>query len=151
MELGKRGHILRHPLFEEVIPVLRFSEDRSVKRFVCNSTQETIVRRCTKNAGIDDLLDGCFGFGYRPGFAKDQQIEFILRHYGLRPDEVLFVGDSLMDYEFVRDKGVRFIALRRLFEEHDFRDRGLFSVRDLTELASVWRRSEGVIHFVDRV
>ena len=54
-----------------------------------------------------------------------------------------------MDYEFVRDKGVRFIALRRLFQEHDFRDRGLFSVRDLTELASVWRRSEGVIHFVD--
>ena len=53
-----------------------------------------------------------------------------------------------MDYEFVRDKGVRFIALRRLFQERDFRDLGLFSVRDLTELASVWRRSEGVIHFV---
>ena len=148
MESGKRRRILQHPLFDEVIPVLRFFEDRGVRRFVCSSTQEEIVRRYTKNVGIDDLLDGCFG--YRPGFAKDQQIEFILRHYGLGPDEVIFVGDSLMDYEFVRDKGVRFIALRRLFEERDFRDRGLFSVRDLTELASVWRRSEGVIHFVDR-
>ena len=148
MESGKRGRIFQHPLFEEVIPVLRFFESRGVKRFVCSSTQETIVRRYTKNAGIDDLLDGCFG--YRPGFAKDQQIEFILRHYDLRPDEVIFVGDSLMDYEFVRGKGVRFIALRRLFQEHDFRDRGLFSVEDLTELASVWRRSEGVIHFVDK-
>jgi phosphoglycolate phosphatase-like HAD superfamily hydrolase len=147
MESGKRVRILQHPLFDEVIPVLRFFEDRSVKRFVCSSTQEATVRQYTKNMGIDDLLDGCFG--YRPGFAKGQQIEFILRHYGLSPDEVIFVGDSLMDYEFVRDKGVRFIALRRLFDEHDFRDRGLFSVRDLTELASVWRRSEGVIHFVD--
>ena len=147
MESGKRERILQHPLFEEVVPVLRFFENRSVKRFVCSSTQETIVRGYTKNAGIDDLLDGCFG--YRPGFDKGQQIEFILRHYGLRPDEVIFVGDSLMDYEFVRDKGVRFIALCRLFEENDFRDRGLFSVRDLTELASVWRRSEGIIHFVD--
>ena len=73
------------------------------------------------------------------------------RHYGLGPNEVIFVGDSLMDYKFVRDKEVRFIALRRLFQEHDFRDRGLFSVRDLTALASMWRRSEGVIHFVDRV
>ncbi len=147
MESGKKGRMLQHPLFDEVVPVLRFFEERSVKRFVCSSTQETIVRQYTKDVGIDDLLDGCFG--YRPGFSKGQQIEFILRHYGLRPDEVIFVGDSLMDYEFVRDKGIRFIALRRLFEEHDFRDRGLFSVRDLTELASVWRRSEGVIHFVN--
>ena len=85
----------------------------------------------------------------QPIFDKGQQIEFILRHYNLRPDEVVFVGDSLMDYEFVRGKGVRFIGLRRLFEEHDFRDRGLFSVKDLTELASVWRRSEGVIHLVN--
>jgi CDP-L-myo-inositol myo-inositolphosphotransferase len=149
MEAGKRRRILQHPLFDEVVPVLRFFEERSVKRFVCSSTQETTIRQYTKNAGIDHLLDGCFG--YRPGFAKGQQIEFILRHYGLRPDEVIFVGDSLMDYEFVRDKGVRFIALRRLFEEHDFRDRGLFSVKDLTELASVWRRSEDVIHFVATV
>ncbi len=147
MELGKRRRILEHPLFEEVVPVLRFFEHRGVRRFVCSSTLETIVRQYTEKAGIDDLLDGCFG--YRPGFTKGQQIEFILRHYDLRPDEVIFVGDSLMDYEFVRGKGVRFIGLRRLIEEHDFRDRGLFSVKDLTELASVWRRSEGVIHFVN--
>ena len=147
MEASKRKGILEHPLFDEVAPALMLFKDRNVKRFICSSTQEAIVRQYTRKMGIDDLLDGCFG--YRPGFTKGQQIEFILRHYGLRPDEVIFVGDSLMDYEFVRDKGVRFIALRRLFQEHDFRDRGLFSVRDLTELASVWRRSEGVIHFVD--
>jgi CDP-L-myo-inositol myo-inositolphosphotransferase len=147
MELGKRGRILEHPLFEEVVPVLRSFESIGVSRFICSSTLETIVQEYTKNVGIDDLLNGCFG--YRPGFAKGQQIEFILRHHGLSPDEVIFVGDSLMDYEFVRGKGVRFIGLRRLFEEHDFRDRGLFSVKDLTELTNVWRRSKGVINVVD--
>ena len=50
--------------------------------------------------------------------AKAQQIEFILRHHGLAPGAVIFVGESLIDYEFVKGKGVRFIALRRLFEEH---------------------------------
>ena len=149
MESGKRGRIFERPLFDEVIPVLRFFEDRGVKRFVCSSTREAIVRQYTKNARIGDLLDGCFG--HRPGFAKGEQIEFILRHYGLGPNEVIFVGDSLVDYEFVRDKGVRFIAIRRLFEEEDFRDRGLFSVLNLTALASLWRRSEGVIHFVNGV
>lgn len=147
MESGKMGRIFQHPLFDEVVPVLKFFEERGVKRFVCSSTKEAIVRRYTKNVGIDDLLDGCFG--YRSGLAKGQQIEFILRQYGLAPEEVIFVGDSLMDYEFVRDTGVRFIAIRRLFEQHDFRERGLYSLRDLTELASVWHRSEGVIHFVN--
>ncbi len=45
--------------------------------------------------------------------------------------------------------GVQFVAIRRLFEEHEFRNRGLFSVRDLTELISEWRRPDGAIHFVN--
>ncbi|GAG30105.1 unnamed protein product, partial [marine sediment metagenome] len=80
-----------------------------------------------------------------------QQIEFILHHYHLDPNEVIFVGDSLMDCEFVRDKNVRFIAICRLFEEQNFRERGLFSVQDLTALTRLWPQSEGVIRFVDKV
>ncbi len=147
MELGKRERILEYPLFDEVISVLKFFEERDVKRFVCSSTQETLVRQHTKRAGIDDLLSGCFG--YRPGFTKGHQIEYILRHYNLCPEEVIFVGDSLIDYEFVKDSGVQFVAIRRLFEEHEFRGRGLLSVRDLTELAREWKRSDGAIHILN--
>ena len=147
MESCKGERILEHPLFDEVVSVLRFFEERGVQRFVCSSTEETLVRQHTKVAGIDHLITGCFGYG--PGFAKGQQIQYILRQYDLRPEEVIFVGDSLMDYEFVRDSGVQFVASRRLFEEHAFRSRGLFSVRDLTELTSEWRRSDGAINFVN--
>jgi len=147
METGKGERILEHPLFDEVVSVLRFFEERGVKRFVCSSTQETLVREHTKLAGIDHLLTGCFGYG--PGFAKGQQIEYILRQHNLRPEEVIFVGDSLLDYEFVKDSGVQFVAIRRLFEEHAFQSRGLFSVRDLTELTSEWRRSDGAINLVN--
>jgi phosphoglycolate phosphatase-like HAD superfamily hydrolase/phosphatidylglycerophosphate synthase len=147
MESGKRERIFEHPLFDEVISVLMFFEERDVKRFVCSSTQETLVRQHTKRLGIDDLLNGCFG--YRPGFTKSHQIEYILRHYNLCPEEVIFVGDSLMDYEFVKDSGVQFVAIRRLFEEHEFRGRGLLSVRDLTELASEWKGSDGAIHILN--
>jgi phosphoglycolate phosphatase-like HAD superfamily hydrolase len=149
MEASKTRGILGHPLFDEVVPTLMFFKDRNIKRFICSSTQEAIVRQYVSKAGIDDLLDGCFG--YRPEFTKGQQIEFILHHYRLDPNEVIFVGDSLMDCEFVRDKNVRFIAICRLFEEQDFRERGLFSVQDLTALTHLWPQPEGVIRFVDRV
>lgn len=84
-------------------------------------------------------FDGCYG--YRAGFSKNQQIDFILQRYGLAPDEVLFVGDSLLDHEFVRDNGVTFIGIRRLFDEWEFDERGLRSVQDLTALTRLWDRS----------
>lgn len=149
MEAGKKRGILGHPLFAEVVPTLMFFKERNIKRFICSSTREEMVRQYAAKTGIDDLLDGCFGYG--PGFTKDQQIEFILRHYHLDPNEVIFVGDSLVDYEFVRDKDVRFIAICRLFEEQEFRERGLFTVRDLTDLTRQWQQSENIIRFVDRV
>jgi CDP-L-myo-inositol myo-inositolphosphotransferase len=147
MESRKCERILEHPLFEEVVPVLRFFEEQGIKRFICSSTQETLVREHTKSAGIDSLLTGCFG--YRPGFAKGQQIEHILRQYDLCPDEVIFVGDSLKDNDFVKDLGVRFVAIRRLFEEREFRDRGMFSVRDLTALTSEWQQSDSPVALVN--
>ncbi|MEE9185350.1 MAG: HAD family hydrolase [Acidimicrobiia bacterium] len=116
---------------------------------MCISTQEEMVRQYAAKMGIDDLLDVCFG--YSPGFTKGQQIEFILQHYRLDPSEVVFVGDSLVDYEFVREKDVRFIGICRLFEEQEFRGRGLFTVRDLTALTREWQQSESVIRFVDNV
>ena len=86
--------------------------------------------------------------GQRPGLSKGQQIELILRQHRLDPDEVLFVSDSLMDYEFVRDKGIRFIGIRRMFEEREFQERGLCSVQDLSALIRLWDQSESLVQFV---
>ena len=149
MEASKKRGIFGHPLFGEVVPTLMFFKERNIKRFICSSTQEEMVRQYAAKTGIDDLLDGCFG--YRPGFTKGQQIGFILQRYRLDPNEVIFVGDSLLDYDFARDNGVRFIAISRLFEEREFRGRGLFTVRDLTALTREWQQSENVIRFVDNV
>ncbi len=147
MEASKKRGIFGQPLFGEAIPTLMFLRERNVMRFICSSTQEEMVRQYAAKTGIDGLLDGCFG--YSPGFTKGQQIEFILQHYRLDPNEVIFVGDSLVDYEFVREKGVRFIGICRLFEEQEFRGRGLFTVQDLTALTREWQQSESVIQFVD--
>ena len=88
---------------------------------------------------IDHLLDGCFG--QRAGLDKGQQVERILDEHHLEPSEVLFVGDSLLDWAFVKDQGVRFLGVRRTFDEQDFRQQGLLSVRDLTEFAHLWEAS----------
>ena len=145
-EEAKMHRILEHPVFAEVVPTLEQLRRRQVRRFVCSSTKESIILEYTQKTKIDVLFDGCFG--YRPGFSKGRQIELILQQHGLDPDEVLFVSDSVMDYEFVRDRGVRFIGIRRMFDEREFEERGLFSVQDLTALTRLWNRSGSVVQSV---
>jgi phosphoglycolate phosphatase-like HAD superfamily hydrolase len=133
-------------MFPEVVPMLMLFKNRGVRQFICSSTREEIVREYVRK--IDNLVDSCFG--YRPGFEKDKQIEFILRHCSLDPDQVLFVSDSLRDYDFVKDQGVRFIGIQRMFNEREFQERGLFSVQDLTALTRLWDQSEGLLQFVEK-
>ncbi len=145
-EARKRQGVLKRPIFPEVVPTLMLFKNRGVRQFICSSTREEIVTEYVRK--IDNLVDSCFG--YRPGFEKDKQIEFILRHCSLDPDQVLFVSDSLRDYDFVKDQGVRFIGIQRMFNEREFQERGLFSVQDLTALTRLWDQSEGLLQFVEK-
>ncbi len=138
-ESRKRQGFLDHPVFPDALAALQHFKSRGVGRFVCSSTNQEILTDYVSANKIDHLLDGCFG--QRPGLDKGQQVERILEEHHLEPSEVLFVGDSLLDWAFVKDTGVRFLGVRRIFDEQDFGVRGLLSLPDLTALAHAWETS----------
>ena len=137
-ESKKRQGFLDHPVFPDALAALHYFKSRDVRRFVCSSTKQEILTEYVSAKKIDHLLDGCFG--QRAGLDKGQQVELILEEHQLEPGEVLFVGDSLLDWDFIKDKGVRFLGVRRIFDEQDFRRRGLLSLRDLMVLARLWEQ-----------
>ncbi len=138
-ESRKRQGFLDHPVFPDALAALLHFKSRDVHRFVCSSTKQEILTEYVSANKIDHLFDGCFG--QRAGLDKGQQVELILEEHHLEPGDVLFVGDSLLDWDFVKDKGVRFLGVRRIFDEQDFRQRGLLSLRDLTALTHLWEHS----------
>ncbi len=138
-ESRQRRGFLNHPVFPDALAALYYFKSRDVLQFVCSSTKQEILTDYLSANKIDHLLDGCFGQTTR--LDKGQQVERILEEHHLEPTEVLFVGDSLLDWAFVEDKRVRFLGVRRIFDEEDFRRQGLLSVRDLTDLAHVWEPS----------
>ena len=81
-------------------------------------------------------------YGYEPGFGKHEQIGFIIKHLGLPSDEVLFVGDSMADYDFVRDDEVNFIGISRTFPKEEFIKKGLSCVSSLSSLTKLFDKSE---------
>jgi 1L-myo-inositol 1-phosphate cytidylyltransferase / CDP-L-myo-inositol myo-inositolphosphotransferase len=147
MEEEKRRELLQRPLFPEVIPALKALKRDGLRIFVCSSTSEYLVREFVYRAGIEDLVDACFG--YVPGLPKPRQIEFILCHYGLRRDGVVFVGDALVDEMYARSVGVPFIGVARLFPRMKFAEYGVCSVDDLAGLTRSFRRWDGTIQLME--
>ena len=130
------------PLFSDAIPTLRFFKKREIRLFVCSSTPQEIIDEYLRLQKIDRYVDGHFGL--KLDFQKNKQIDFILRRYRLRPNEVLFVGDSLKDGELAKNKKIGFVGISRLFSEKEFQKKGLFSVRGLTGIVRLWNESERV-------
>ncbi len=148
-EASKREGVLDHALFPEVFPTLQFLKKRNIKRFICTSTKSEILCEYVTRYKIADYVDACLG--YEKDFGKDKQIESILERCDLEPEEVIFVGDSLRDGDFVKDRKVRFIGIHRIFDEEAFAQHGLFSVKDLTAMMLLWEQSEDLLQFVEKV
>lgn len=148
-EAKKLKGILDETVFPDTIPTFKSFREKGIKTFICSSTkQEIIIRYCHMNK-IDDLVDGTFGYG--PDFKKDMQIDFILKHYRLQPDEVLFVGDSLRDFDFIKNKGIIFIGITTIFKKAEFQRKGLLSVASLTEFVRLFDKSESFFKSIEMV
>ena len=131
-ERRKRASILAQPTFPETIPTLRALGQRGIQRFIVSSSPPETVAAYTKRHGIDAWVDGCRGF--EADFDKVAQLQTVLQERHLRPDEVLFVGDSLRDHDVAIALGVRFAGVRGGFDARAVRERGLVNLPDLAAL-----------------
>jgi phosphoglycolate phosphatase-like HAD superfamily hydrolase len=89
---------------------------------------------------IYDLVDRIFG--YKVGFEKYAQLNFIIQHFNLKPDEVFLIGDSLKDCDFAKSKGINFIGISRIFKPEDFQKKGCRSISSLSGLIKFFDKKE---------
>jgi 1L-myo-inositol 1-phosphate cytidylyltransferase / CDP-L-myo-inositol myo-inositolphosphotransferase len=136
-ETRKQEGFLRCPVFPDTYATLTFLDGADVRRFVSSSTTRELVAAFLCRHRIETAFDDYTGF--EPGCPKDRQVELLISRHELAPDRVLFVGDSPRDAQLLRRVGVRFVGVQRLFSRHEFRRRGLHSVRDLAALTRLWR------------
>ncbi len=148
-ESMKQEGIFAHSVFPEIIPTVRYFSNKKIKTFICSSSPQEIIRSYTKAKKLDDLFDGFFG--YKPGFGKGEQIDFILQHHKLHPEKVLFVGDSLRDFDFAKDKKIKFIGIERIFKQKDFQKIGALSVSSMTDFVKLFGESEKYLNTFENV
>ena len=97
--------------------------------FVISGTPEEELRRITARRGMDGYFVSVRG---SPP-VKEPIIEELLTEHGLKPERVLFVGDTMTDYRAATATGLPFLGRVPPGEQSPFPD-GTRLVPDLTDL-----------------
>lgn len=86
---------------------------------ISSNNYERNVREFVKSENLD--ID--FPLGFRTGVSSKgkKHFAFLCDKFGITPQEILFIGDSLNDANVARECGVNFVAKLGTFKEEDFR------------------------------
>lgn len=106
--------------------------------FIASGTPEDELREIAHARGLSQYFKGIYG---TPP-SKSEIILRIIKEFGLKKNEVFFVGDSINDYEGARIAGIPFIArLSGAVSSNLLHGCGFASVKDLVELDSFLERT----------
>jgi len=109
-----------------------------LKLVVSSNSAQHFVDDFVRRAGF--RFDAVLGHDAARGLAKGEpHVEHVCRTLGVRADELVFCGDSLVDGELAARCGVAFIARLGTFTLADFRHRdpGAIAIARIPELATL--------------
>jgi phosphoglycolate phosphatase len=130
----KKDRIFDQLLFEDTKDTVRELNEMGFDIFVSSSTFQPTIEEYFRRLGIIDLFRGILG--YRPGFEKgSDHFNYIQSEFSVQFEDMLFVGDSLKDYE--RSQGFcHFIGIVGMFSSEDFKSKGHsgYLIQNLSEI-----------------
>lgn len=100
--------------------------------FVATGTPQEEIDEIIKQRGMGPYFKGVFGAPKK----KNVIVREILESFCLKPDEVVFVGDAMSDYQAASDNSIEFIA-RIHNNKSIFNGIDCIKIMDLTELVSI--------------
>ncbi len=130
----KIDRIFEQVLFPETEKALQMLSQIGIDIFVSSSTFQSTIMKYFEQRGLEHYFKEILG--YRPGFEKGtDHFKHLEKEYSINLDDVVFVGDSLKDYETSLGH-CRFIGITGIFSEEDYNHKGHtgFVVRSIGEI-----------------
>ncbi len=137
----KIDRIFDQNLFPDTEDILKNLKSKEIEMFVSSSTFQPTITRYFEMRGLRGYFKDILG--YRPGFEKGaHHFKYVHQKYGMDLSEVVFIGDSLKDFERSRTF-CQFIAVSGIFSEKDFRQAGYTGlvVQRLSEVPDLLEKS----------
>ena len=113
--LGKKfseivlNKIISAPLNPGVIEFIEFNISNSLQ-FICSGTPQEEMTHIIKEKRLGKYFNGVFG---SPD-SKSKIINYILSKYEFDPNQVLFFGDAMTDYNAAKETSIDFIGIQNM-------------------------------------
>ena len=78
-----------------------------VPLYISSATPQDELRNIVRCRGFGSYFRAVYGY---PPIPKTEAIESVLSKENALPQEVLFIGDSVSDYHFAKETGIRFMG-----------------------------------------
>lgn len=116
-ESTKKTNYLLHKKFDDVEPALAALAQRDIKTVVSSNNFQGLVDALVAKLGLKfDMV-----LGWRENFAKgNAHFNYAREAFECDRSEMVFVGDSLKDFDRAKDFGIDFIGKVGVFTRHDF-------------------------------
>ena len=79
--------------------------------------------------GVRHYFKNIYGF---PPTTKTEAMDEVMKGRSIKPDEILYIGDSIQDLKAAKEKGVRFVARKN---KDNFNDQSVPVFEDMEEIA----------------
>lgn len=136
-EKRKLEGLFIQPVFSDTKKILMYLKSKSYLTFISSSSLKESIEKYLSQSGILQYIDEVMG--YRSDFQKGKNhFDHLMRRYNVDRKGIIFIGDSLKDFERARLSGIRFIGKLDLFSHEDFKK----SINDSTELITIKNLSE---------
>ena len=123
--------MLSCPFVNGAIECLEMLSNNNIMLFIASGTPEDELKHIVQMRG----LSGYFKSVYGTPPTKSEIIRNILETYGLQSTEVMFIGDSINDYEGAKEAGVPFIVrINEVIVPNPLLHLDLPTIKDLNEL-----------------
>jgi phosphoglycolate phosphatase len=114
----KIDRIYEQALFSESEEVVTQLKENGFNLFVSSSTFQSTITEYFNRLGMLELFTEILG--YRPGFEKGaHHFNHVRDNHSMSLNDVVFIGDSLKDYERSKDY-TQFVAFEGMFKREDF-------------------------------
>lgn len=98
-------------LYGGISEVLADVEGRGVRQFVLSALNQTMLDTCVASLGLVERFDGVYGLSDIMGRSKIARGAELVRDHSIRPERVLYVGDTNHDVEVASELGFKAVAV----------------------------------------
>lgn len=100
------------------------------KLFIVSNCQDGYIELVMAKNGLTDIIKDFECFGHT-GLQKDENIVLLMERNGLKPEETVYIGDTMGDYTATKKAGLKFVFAKYGFGDVPDADFVINSFKDL--------------------